>query len=206
MRQLFTKAKMNYISQVSKYSDAEIDLLIENWIEELANYKLQDLALALKKHFRKSEFFPTIKNFIEYIEGNQEQNVKIKLIDAEEKFKEIIKSGRSIKCDDWAIHNTIKKMGGLDEIRQSKLDKIEWVIKEFLEKYEAEIQRKNVGLDIPPILYTRRDKQQIENRLQILPPTMIGDEREWEKWTNRIKYLNSIENDVKKLDNTKSAK
>ena len=155
---------------------------------------------------RKYGNFPTPAEFIEIVKGNQEQNNKIMLMDAEVKFNKILKSGRSIKCDDWAIHSTIKKMGGLDEIRKTENDKIKWLIKEFVEKYEAEKQRRHIGTEIPTILYTKRDKRNVENKMQILPPIFVGEEKEWGRWTaaitERRKKELKLENKVKNVYET----
>ena len=131
---------------------------------------------------RKYSNFPTPAEFIEIAKGSKDNQEKEKLVDAEDKFRQILKTGRSIKCDDWAIHSVIKKMGGLDEIRQGKIENEKWLIKEFLEKYQVEIQKKNVGTDIPEILYTKKDLLNIQNDMQILPEKIIGDVEQYQRW------------------------
>lgn len=180
--------KTTILSEVfnKDYNKLTLDMYYKILSEELSDNEFNAAVMDILKN-RKYTNFPTPAEFLEYAKGSKQDNMKSKLIDAEEKFKIILHSGRSVKCDDWAIHSTIKKMGGLDAIRKGKIDNEVWLIKEFLEKYEIEIQRKNVGTEIPVILYTEKDKQQIKMGISTLPVKQIGDVEKWNVWQLALK-------------------
>lgn len=168
-----------------KFSDIALEMYFNVIKSEITIKQLEYAAMVILKN-RKYSNFPTPAEFIEIIKGNEDEQLRVKTTEALFKFKEAIKKCCSVSFDDPYIHKTIKLMGGWNDILMRNKEQINWIEKEFCEKYEDLIKRQPKIDDIDKVLYTKRDLLQLENGLTVLEPIKIGDKTKIEKWQNAL--------------------
>jgi hypothetical protein len=126
---------------------------------------------------RKYSNFPVPAEFIELAKGNNQSNNELKIQEAANKFKRAVSKAVSVKFDDRRIHEVVKLMGGWSLILKTNTDDLKWKYKEFEDTYRELLNSKRIVEETDEILYSERDKRNIENGFAILPViTIRGDE------------------------------
>lgn len=166
----------------------------------------EEFQLAISKTISTKDFFPRPSQLNKIIKGNELDNKKIMMTLAASKFREILQSGSSIRCDDPYIVQTLLIMGGIDDLRRSDSKNVVWLEKEFAEKYEAQLGCR-LRDNLPEVLYNLRDTRNIRAGFEPLKIKLIGEKERYLRWTNKLKSIKGkIKDSVKKIESLNNMK
>jgi hypothetical protein len=126
---------MSRAALVTNRHGKDWDAMITVMFEELATYKLDDIAAAVGAHVRSEKFFPTLADIVTQLEGDVEDRAALawaKVVRAVEHLG----GGISIRFPSPAIHYAIEQMGGWQKLCATLTnDSMVWREKEFSRFY-----------------------------------------------------------------------